>query len=270
MLASAENNLSARLEVPKTPLGVILSRLVAIVLLVAILLFSIEGAEIRFGDLWENRGNMLEYGSGFLKPDFLDWPDYLQEMIITLQIAVWGTFLAIMGAIPFGLICSANISPSWVTQPVRRLMDLLRSVNEMVFAMLFIAAVGLGPFAGVLALSLHTLGTLSKLFSEAVEAIDPQPVEGIRATGAMPIEEITYGIIPQVIPLWISYSLYRFEANVRSASVIGMVGAGGIGMLLWDAIRSFDYAKTTAIILVIVVVVSVLDFASSRVRRLYI
>ena len=213
---------------------------------------------------------MLEYGSGFLKHDFLDWPDYLQEMIITLQIAVWGTFLAIMGAVPFGLICSANISPSWVRQPVRRLMDLLRSVNEMVFAMLFIAAVGLGPFAGVLALSLHTLGTLSKLFSEAVEAIDPQPVEGIRATGAMPIEEITYGIIPQVIPLWISYSLYRFEANVRSASVIGMVGAGGIGMLLWDAIRSFDYAKTTAIILVIVVVVSVLDFASSRVRRLYI
>jgi len=140
----------------------------------------------------------------------------------------------------------------------------------MVFAMLFIAAVGLGPFAGVLALSLHTLGTLSKLFSEAVEAIDPQPVEGIRATGAMPIEEITYGIIPQVIPLWISYSLYRFEANVRSASVIGMVGAGGIGMLLWDAIRSFNYAKTAAIVLVIVVVVSVLDFASSRIRRLYI
>ena len=105
---------------------------------------------------------------------------------------------------------------------------------------------------------------------EAVEAIDPQAVEGIRATGAMPIEEVTYGIIPQVIPLWISYSLYRFEANVRSASVIGMVGAGGIGMLLWDAIRSFDYAKTAAIILVIVVVVSVLDFASSRVRRLYI
>ena len=157
-----------------------------------------------------------------------------------------------------------------MTQPVRRLMDLLRSVNEMVFAMLFIAAVGLGPFAGVLALSLHTLGTLSKLFSEAVEAIDPQPVEGIRATGAMPIEEITYGIIPQVIPLWISYSLYRFEANVRSASVIGMVGAGGIGMLLWDAIRSFNYAKTAAIVLVIVVVVSVLDFASSRIRRLYI
>ena len=105
MLTSAENNSSARLEVPKTPLGTILSRFVATVLLVAILLFSIEGAEIRFGDLWKNRGNMLEYGSGFLKPDFLDWPDYLQEMIITLQIAVWGTFLAIMGAIPFGLIC---------------------------------------------------------------------------------------------------------------------------------------------------------------------
>ena len=149
-------------------------------------------------------------------------------------------------------------------------MDLLRSVNEMVFAMLFIAAVGLGPFAGVLALTLHTLGSLSKLFSEVVEAIDPQPVEGIRATGATPLEEIIYGVLPQVFPLWISYSLYRFEANVRSASVIGMVGAGGIGMLLWDAIRSFDYSKTAAIILIIVIVVSFLDFTSARIRRIYI
>ena len=105
---------------------------------------------------------------------------------------------------------------------------------------------------------------------EVVEAIDPQPVEGIRATGATPLEEIIYGVLPQVFPLWISYSLYRFEANVRSASVIGMVGAGGIGMLLWDAIRGFDYGKTAAIILTIIVVVSFLDFASAHIRRFYI
>ena len=260
----------SELEIPKTPLSVILIRLFSTVVILSILLFSIKGAEIRFGDLWTNWDNMVQYGSGFLKPDFIDWPDYLQEMIITLQIAAWGTFLAIIGAIPFGLMCSANLFPVWLSQPVRRMMDLLRSVNEMVFAMLFIAAVGLGPFAGVLALTLHTLGSLSKLFSEVVEAIDPQPVEGIRATGATPLEEIIYGVLPQVFPLWISYSLYRFEANVRSASVIGMVGAGGIGMLLWDAIRSFDYSKTAAIILIIVIVVSFLDFTSARIRRIYI
>ena len=109
--------------------------------------------------------------------------------------------------------------------------------------MLFVVAVGLGPFAGVLALWVHTTGILAKLFSEAVEAIDPQPVEGIRATGANALEEIVYGVIPQVLPLWISYSLYRFESNVRSASVVGMVGAGGIGVVLWEIIRGFQYAR---------------------------
>jgi phosphonate transport system permease protein len=149
-------------------------------------------------------------------------------------------------------------------------MDACRSINEMIFAMLFISAVGLGPFAGVLALFMHTTGTLAKLFSEAVEAIDPQPVEGIRATGANKVQEIAYGIIPQVVPLWISYSLYRFESNVRSASVVGMVGAGGIGMLLWDAIRSFNYGATAAMLIILVVVVSLLDLVSAGVRKHYI
>jgi phosphonate transport system permease protein len=162
------------------------------------------------------------------------------------------------------------VARPWIYQPVRRAMDACRSINEMIFAMLFISAVGLGPFAGVLALFMHTLGTLAKLFSEAVEAIDPQPVEGIRATGANTLQEIAYGIIPQVVPLWISYSLYRFESNVRSASVVGMVGAGGIGMLLWDAIRSFNYGATAAMLIILVVVVSLLDLGSAYIRRRYI
>jgi len=136
--------------------------------------------------------------------------------------------------------------------------------------MLFVVAVGLGPFAGVLALFVHTTGTLAKLFSEAVEAIDPQPVEGIRATGANLLEEICYGVIPQVMPLWISYTLYRFEANVRSASVVGMVGAGGVGVVLWEVIRGFEFAKTAAVLLMIIVTVSILDVLSGRVRKLFI
>jgi phosphonate transport system permease protein len=153
---------------------------------------------------------------------------------------------------------------------VRRVLDTFRAINEMVFAMLFVVAVGLGPFAGVLALWIHTTGTLAKLFSEAVEAIDPQPVEGIRSTGAHKLEEIAYGVIPQVMPLWVSYSLYRFEANVRSASVVGMVGAGGIGVVLWEIIRGFYYAQTCAVLLIIIVTVTLIDFGSARLRRHFI
>ncbi len=136
--------------------------------------------------------------------------------------------------------------------------------------MLFVVAVGLGPFAGVLALWIHTTGILAKLFSEAVEAIDPQPVEGIRSTGANALEEIVYGVIPQVLPLWISYTLYRFESNVRSASVVGMVGAGGIGVILWEIIRGFYYAETCAVMIIIIVCVSLIDLVSARIRKAFI
>ena len=239
-------------------------------LVLGVLAASWQGADMRPGDLVRDAGNMAEYASSFFPPNFREWRIYVNEMLITLQIAVWGTALAVLFAIPFGLLCSSNIVPWWVYQPVRRLMDAARAINEMVFAMLFVVAVGLGPFAGVMALFIHTTGILAKLFSEAVEAIDPHPVEGIRATGATALEEIVFGVIPQVLPLWISYSLYRFESNVRSATVVGMVGAGGIGVILWEIIRGFYYAETCAVIIMIVVTVSVLDLISARVRKLFI
>lgn len=255
---------------PVLPLRTKLLRLLLALAAAGLLAWAWRGSEMRPLDLFTYRGNMAAYLKGFLTPDFSEWRDYLHHTIVTIQIAIWGTLLAVVGAVPFGLLSAANVAPVWIHQPVRRLMDACRSINEMIFAMLFISAVGLGPFAGVLALFMHTLGTLAKLFSEAVEAIDPQPVEGIRATGANRLQEIAYGVIPQVVPLWISYSLYRFESNVRSASVVGMVGAGGIGMLLWDAIRSFNYGATAAMLIILVVVVSVLDLGSATIRKRYI
>jgi phosphonate transport system permease protein len=233
-----------------------------------ILVWSWRGAEIRPFDLIKDSSNMATYAKDFFPPNFRDWKLYVSEMIATVQIAIWGTLLAIFFAIPFGLLSSSNIVKPWVYQPVRRLMDALRAINEMVFAMLFIVAVGLGPFAGVLALFVHTTGTLAKLFSEAVEAVDPRPVEGIRATGSHPIGEIIFGVIPQVMPLWISYSLYRFESNVRSASVVGMVGAGGIGVILYEAIRGFQYAETCAVLIILIVTVTLIDLISSFLRRI--
>jgi phosphonate transport system permease protein len=149
-------------------------------------------------------------------------------------------------------------------------MDAFRAINELIFALVFVSAVGLGPLAGVLALTIHTTGTLAKLFSEAVEAIDNRPVEGIRATGASKLQEIVYGVIPQVLPLWTSYSLYRYEANVRSATVLGIVGAGGIGFYLFDAMRAFKYDVTSAIVLIIIVAVTLTDMLSQLLRNVII
>ena len=221
-------------------------------------------------DLIRDSGNMAVYASGFFPPDFKEWRMYIQEMVVTLEIALWGTVLAIIFAIPCGLLCSSNIVPWWIYQPMRRLMDSARAINEIVFAMLFVVAVGLGPFAGVLAIFVHTTGILAKLFSESVEAIDPKPVEGIRSTGAYPLEEIIYGVIPQVLPLWISFTLYRFESNVRSAAVVGMVGAGGIGVVLWEIIRGFQYTQTCAVMLIMILTVIIIDVISSQIRKSFI
>lgn len=239
-------------------------------LLAILLMASWRGADMRPLELVRDSGNMATYAASFFPPDVREWRIYLQELLVTLQIALWGTVLAVICAVPLGLLCAANIAPVWISQPVRRLMDTARAINEMVFAMLFVVAVGLGPFAGVLALFVHTTGILAKLFSEAVEAIDPQPVEGIRATGAHVLEEIVFGVLPQVMPLWISYALYRFESNVRSATVVGMVGAGGIGVILWEVIRGFQYAQTCTVLLMIVATVIIIDLLSSQLRKLFI
>lgn len=220
--------------------------------------------------LFTDARNMGSFAGEFFPPDFSDWRLYIKEMVVTIQVALWGTALAVIFAVPLGILSSDNLVPWWVYQPVRRIMDACRAINEMVFAMLFVVAVGLGPFAGVMALFVHTTGILAKLFSEAVEAIDPQPVEGMRATGALAIEEILYGVIPQVLPLWISFSLYRLESNIRSATVVGMVGAGGIGVVLWEMIRGFYFTQTSAVMLVIIAVVVLFDMISQFIRKRFV
>lgn len=238
--------------------------------LIGILVWSWGGAEMNPALLIEDSGNMWILINDFFPPDFNELSLYVEEMVVTIQIAIWGTLLSVIASVPFGVLSSQNLVPAWIYQPVRRLMDAARAINELVFAMIFVVAVGLGPFAGVMALFIHTTGVLAKLFSEAVEAIETQPVEGVRATGANSVHEIIYGVIPQVLPLWISYSLYRFESNLRSATVLGIVGAGGIGVLLWESIRGFMYPEACAIILIIIVSVSVLDMGSQLVRKRYI
>ena len=221
----------------------------------------------RWTYLFTDGDNMAQYASGFLSPSFKDWNYYVGEMIVTVQIALWGTFLATILAVPFGILSASNMAPWYIRQPTRRLMDMFRAIHEVVFAVLFVVAVGLGPFAGVMALFIHTTGMLAKLFSEAVESIDPRPVEAIRATGASKLQEVVYGVIPQVLPLWMSYTLYRFESNVRAATVLGLIGAGGIGQVMFETIRGFYYSQAAAILILVVLTVILTDLLSQQLRK---
>jgi phosphonate transport system permease protein len=232
-----------------------------------LLIVSVGPVELRrLPLLFTNSANMREFGHDLLRPDFTYWKLYVAQMWLTVQIALWGTGLAVVMAVPFGLACARNTAPVWLQQPMRLLMNLLRSIPDLVAGMLFIVAVGLGPLAGVLAIALNTGAVLAKLFSEAVESIEKGPVEGVRATGAVRIQEIVWGVMPQVAPLWTSYGLYRLESNARSATVLGLIGAGGIGQTLFETLNSFNYAQVSAIVVVIVVAVSLIDFLSQLIR----
>ncbi|MCE3289166.1 MAG: phosphonate transporter, inner rane subunit [Caulobacter sp.] len=270
---------TASLTPPTRPLSARAFDLVIWGGLAILLVVSFGPAEIdKFPDLFSGSGNMQTFAKEFFapfnpaRPDFpqaaagANWGLYISKMWETIQMALWGTFLAILVAIPLGLLGARNITPVWIQQPVRRVLDLVRSIPDLVLAVIFITAVGLGPFAGVMAMMFNTGGVLAKLFAEAVESIDKGPVEGVRATGAVKLQEIAWGVLPQVAPLWTGYALYRFESNSRAATVLGLIGAGGIGQVLIDSTNSFAYDQTGCIVLVIVVAVSGIDLLSQAIR----
>jgi len=234
----------------------------------ALLIYSIDAVDLgNLPRLLTGAANIETISEGLLRPDFTNWRLFVDKMWETVQIALWGTFLAMVLAVPMGLAAARNIAPFWVVQPIRALMNLLRSVPDLVIGLLFVVVVGLGPLAGVLAITLNTAGVLAKLFSEAVESIDKGPVEGVRATGGSGLQEIVWGVIPQVAPLWTSFALYRFESNSRSATVLGLIGAGGIGQVLFDSMNAFDYRSVSAVVIIVVAAVTLIDMMSQAMRK---
>ncbi len=193
---------------------------------------------------------------------------WLRQLLDTVLIAYLGTLL---GAIIAFLLCfaaAANLAVSPTRRFVaRRFLEFCRTVPEIVFALIFVVAFGLGPVPGVLAIMIHTVGALGKLFAEVVENIDMKPVEGAIASGATRWEMIRYAVVPQVLSNFASYGLLRFEINVRGASVMGFVGAGGIGQDLIEAIRKFYYSDVSAILLLIIATVMVIDLVTERIRH---
>jgi phosphonate transport system permease protein len=194
-------------------------------------------------------------------------PVYLQALGETLSIALLGTTLAAVFAFPVSLLAARNIVPSnFIRFPVRRSLDTIRGVDTLIWALVWINVVGLGPFAGVLAIALSDFGALGKLFSEAIEGADRKPVEGIRASGGNVLHQIRFGLMPQVFPVIAGQMLYFFESNTRSATIIGIVGAGGIGLQLAEQIRVLEWQKVSFLILMILIAVAAIDWISSKLR----
>lgn len=241
----------------------------ALVLAVIVILqWSATGAQLSVGELAAGLPQIGDFLARTVPPDLSILPRLLAPAVETVQIAIWGTLLGVLMAIPLSLLAARNLSRNrLVFQATRQLLNVTRSINELILALVFVSAVGLGPFPGVLALALHGLGMLGKFFAESIEEIDQGPIEALQATGARPLQVIVFGVLPQVITAWIAVVLYRFEVNLRSATVLGMVGAGGLGFELVSSLKLFKYPETATCIIVITLMVIVADALSSRLRN---
>jgi phosphonate transport system permease protein len=216
----------------------------------------------------QSRHFMGDFVSRSWPPDLSVLPRVLNETLLTIQLAWVATVICAIFSVPIGFIAASNVVKSpWLRKPVIFFLNADRAIDALILALFFVSAVGLGPFAGTIALGIHSVGMLGKLFADAVEAIDPGPVEALESAGAGKLATIRWAVWPQVAPHFISFFLFRFELNIRAAVVLGLVGAGGIGFILNMYMRLFQYQKVATVVLVILVLVMTVDFFSSRLRR---
>lgn len=218
--------------------------------------------------IWNGLGQLGTILAQMFPPtaDEMLW-EFVAAMAQTVGMAFIGTMVAAILAVPLGMLGARNVLPNWLARFLfRRSSDVLRGVDQLIWALIFVRAVGLGPLAGILAIIVSDTGTLAKLYSEAVENTDRKPVDGVRACGGGQLMGVRFGILPQVLPLMLSSVLYIFESNTRSATILGIVGAGGIGFFLSDRIRTMNWEETSFIILMILVTVYLIDGLSKMIR----
>ena len=232
-----------------------------------VLHWSASGAQMSWSELANGMPQIGDFLSRSVPPDWSILPRLWAPALETIQIAVWGTLLSVILALPLSFIAATNLhSWHWLRRITRQFLNVVRSINELILALVFVSAVGLGPFPGVLALALHGMGMLAKFFAEAIEEIDDGPLQALRSAGASQLQIIAFGVVPQVITAWIAVVLYRFEVNLRSATVLGMVGAGGLGFELVSSLKLFRYQETATCIIVITVMVIAADMVSNWLR----
>ncbi|WP_310637511.1 phosphonate ABC transporter, permease protein PhnE, partial [Delftia acidovorans] len=221
-----------------------------------VLHWSAGGAQMSWAELAAGMPQIADFVARSVPPDWSMLPRLMAPALETVQIAIWGTLLSVVLALPLSFIAASNLHGwHWLRRITRQFLNVVRSINELILALVFVSAVGLGPFPGVLALALHGMGMLGKFFAESIEEIDDGPLQALRSAGATQLQLIVFGVIPQAITAWIAVVLYRFEVNLRSATVLGMVGAGGLGFELVGSLKLFRYQETATCIVVITVMV---------------
>ena len=255
-------------EVFERPVSARLATPAMIVLALAIFVFGLVDLDFSPARLLSGLSQLGWITLLMIPPDpGTSLPLYLKALGETLSIALLGTTIAAVLALPVSLLAARNIVPSSLLRfPVRRCLDSIRGVDTLIWALVWINVVGLGPFAGVLAIAVSDFGAFGKLFSEAIEAADKKQVEGIRASGGNALHEIRFGLMPQVLPVIAGQVLYFIESNTRSATIIGIVGAGGIGLQLAEQIRVLEWQKVSFLILMILVAVAAIDWISGKLR----
>lgn len=244
-----------------------LLKYVTFLALIAIVVWAIKGAEVSIANIVSGVPNILDYLGRMVPPSGSILTKLGQPLAETFQIAIMAIIFATIVALPFSFLAARNIMPNGVIyQAARGILGILRGIPPLLYALLFVSMVGLGPFAGVLALTFHCIGALGRYFSEAVENINPEIMNVAKATGANKVKSIVHAVIPELGALILGYILYYFEYNVRTGTILGLVGAGGIGLQLMISIHLFKYGEVATTLLVIIAIIVIMDRLSVMAR----
>lgn len=253
-------------ELPKRKFRIM--NLLWLLVIVGGLIVSTNETNTHLSVLFENFGQFADIFVQMSHPDWSYFGAVIPLVLETIKMAVLGTVIGSAVAFVYSLLIARNVVKNRiVTSVLRFIMNIIRTIPDLLLGAIFVAIVGIGPVAGIFALAVFTFGVVVKLFYEAIETIDPGPIEALTAVGANKLQIIWFAVLPQVMTYFISYSLYAFEINVRASTVLGYIGAGGIGLYLQQTLQVFDYAKTGTIIIVIILVVVLIDYISSKSRE---
>ncbi len=233
-----------------------------------VVIWSWLASDIDAGKLTSSGGRMLDFLGRMLPPDLSVLPVVIEASAETLRIAILGTLGCIVFSIIFGLLAAETLTPAWVHIPVKGLLATVRSIPLILVAMLMVGAVGLGPLPGILAITFHATGMLGKFYAEAIEGVDRAPLAALESSGAGVLQRLRYGAWPQMAPNIVRDTLFRFEMNLRESLILGIVGAGGIGLYIQTYVRTFQYQKVATLTLVIVAFVIVIELLNNAIRKI--
>lgn len=244
-----------------------LNQIIIVSIIILIYGWALTGIKADLTQLKDSFPYMIDFLKRLFPPNLTVIDLGIKALIETIQMSIWGTTIGAILSIPIAILSAHNITPKWIQLIANFIQNALRSIPSIVLGLFFVSATGLGAPAGTLALGIYTIGYLGKFYQEAIESVEESSLESLRISGANWLQITQYGILPQVLPLSLGYTLYMFEYNIRAASVLGVVGAGGIGFELVNYIKGFEYNKATTMMLVLLIVVTIIDFISSKFRK---